>query len=804
MSWNLVFSAVAVLCVLAAFSVPVEAEWLESGTPVADNFETQDYPMVVPDGEGGAIIGWHDDNFSNDDVFAARIDAYGNIVWGPMTICGDLYDQTEIVMASDGFGGAVFAWMDSRNGSDYDIYAQRVDADGNLLWTVGGEPVCTAGNDQGDPRIAGDGTGGAVICWTDSRNDEWDIFAQRLNRNGTNIFMSNGVIVSAAADTQAESAITTDGRNGMFVTWRDNRDGMNWHVYAQRIDHIGNPILTLHGYPIFTLASDAYDPRIAYDGVGGAIVTWYDDRNVFTDIYAQRIKTPGSVEWKVNGEEITNFVVGSVQQPTIVSDGLGGSFVGWSDSRSGTWILYAQRLDINGHNLWASDGIKVVTGDHIQIQPSIATDGDGGLLVVWRDYRYDQSDIFAQRLDENGQPLWDPEGTAVCVHLGTKEYAQCISDGEGGLIAAWHDYRNSNYDIFAQRVERYGYWGYPSATISSVRDISSDQGGSVDVSWDASRLDPWPEELITQYTVWRAIEESAVSTMLAGGVLLVDNVAAVDLGSLEQVVRIQHLAGETYYWTLVSTVDAYHLWGYSEIVSTLQDSTGESGAVHYFQVIAHQYDQFENIYWISPPDSGWSVDNLAPCPPLGLAAEQSYVPDGLTLTWDPNTEIDLFHYHIYRGDDAGFVPDPGNLVACTPDTSSFDGDWNWGFRYCYKVAAVDIHGNESEYAVLLTDEVTGDETPPVASFLGQNYPNPFNPVTTISFGLSEPGRVSLRIYDAAGRLVRALIDEERPAGRYDEIWDGADNAGHEVASGIYFYSLKAGDFKETRKMVLLR
>ena len=148
-------------------------------------------------------------------------------------------------------------------------------------------------------------------------------------------------------------------------------------------------------------------------------------------------------------------------------------------------------FDVDYDNVRArmeDDGIRVAIGDYAQTQPSIATDGDGGLLVVWRDYRYDQNDIFAQRLDESGQSLWDQQGTAVCVNLGNKEYAECISDGSGGLITAWHDWRDYNYDIFAQRIERYGYWGYPSATISSVQDISGDQGGSVRLSWAASRL----------------------------------------------------------------------------------------------------------------------------------------------------------------------------------------------------------------------------------------------------------------------------------------------------------------------------
>ena len=120
--------------------------------------------------------------------------------------------------------------------------------------------------------------------------------------------------------------------------------------------------------------------------------------------------------------------------------------------------------------------------------------------------------------------------------------------------------------------------------------------------------------------------------------------------------------------------------------------------------------------------------------------------------------------------------------------------------------SIDVHGNESGYAVLLSDEVTGGETPvtPQATYLEQNYPNPFNPATMIAFGLKEQGPVSLRIYDAAGRQVRVLVNEAREAARYEEIWDGRDDGGRAVASGIYFYHLTTGGRTQSRKMLLLR
>ncbi len=93
---------------------------------------------------------------------------------------------------------------------------------------------------------------------------------------------------------------------------------------------------------------------------------------------------------------------------------------------------------------------------------------------------------------------------------------------------------------------------------------------------------------------------------------------------------------------------------------------------------------------------------------------------------------------------------------------------------------------------------------PKANRLAQNFPNPFNPSTTIRFDMKAKGLVTIRIYDVAGRLVRALVDEARDAGSYSAVWDGTNTLGSNAASGIYFYKMETAGFVATRKLVLLR
>ncbi len=93
---------------------------------------------------------------------------------------------------------------------------------------------------------------------------------------------------------------------------------------------------------------------------------------------------------------------------------------------------------------------------------------------------------------------------------------------------------------------------------------------------------------------------------------------------------------------------------------------------------------------------------------------------------------------------------------------------------------------------------------PTAYSLGQNYPNPFNPSTTISYSIKNPGNVKISIYNVLGQNVRTLVDEYQEANAYTVVWDGMDNAGNTVSSGVYFYRVEAGDYSAIRKMVLMK
>jgi hypothetical protein len=792
-------------------AIPALAEWEPDGMHVAPYYVSQGEAVIVPDGTGNVIIVWEDYSIAFDDnIYAQKFDRYGVAQWAAegVPVCTESSGQRSIAAVSDGAGGVIVAWHDDRAGNK-DIYAQRIDADGIVRWTVDGVAVCVFFEDQGNPAIIPDGHGGAVILWEDNWNVvQYDIYGQRVDENGAIIWTPGGISICSAADNQYDISMVADGTGGAIITWQDLRSGTP-DIYAQRIliDGTGTARWTTDGVAICEASDSQYEPDLVPDLEGGAIIVWTDWRDSHQDIFAQRVDSLGVIQWEADGINIAPTIAENQYGIDVAQDGSGGVIVAWVDQRDlgvTQQDVYAQRIDSDGNGTWAFSGVPVCTEDDQQGYVTIAADDEGGAFIAWRDYRYGSFDIYAQYMRDDGTALWPAGGIDVCSYEATQGYPVAVADGLGGVVIAWEDSRTGVTRVYAQRIEpRYGHWGVPEPVIAFATDIAPDEGGYVDLSWYGSQLDHYMYGDVTHYSIWRAT--NPIPPLASSGEFPVLT-ALQDVGKdfEGEAIRIEQTAAGDFFWEWIANADALGLDGYSYTTPTRTDSTGSDPAMHYFQVVTHT--QTPTTYWISAPDSGYSVDNLSPCPPLAVAAEQTYVPEGLEITWEPNTEPDLDGYVIHRGASSDFIPDEGNLVYSECDALFFDSDWRWDNQYWYKLAAIDIHGNVSEYVLLGPGDVTGDETPetPLASYLSQNYPNPFNPVTMIRFGLDSRGTVSLRIYDPAGRLVRTLVDEPLEAGHYTEEWDGRDREGRSVASGMYFYKLQAGTFKETKKMVLLR
>ncbi len=136
-----------------------------------------------------------------------------------------------------------------------------------------------------------------------------------------------------------------------------------------------------------------------------------------------------------------------------------------------------------------------------------------------------------------------------------------------------------------------------------------------------------------------------------------------------------------------------------------------------------------------------------------------------------------------------------DVLRGTVGHSSYDPEYENALQF----GAAELKG-----VTTAIDENDDEKSIPAVFELHQNYPNPFNPETVISFSLPKPGSVKIKIYDVLGNEVRTLIDEERFAGKHNIYWNSTDNSGRRVASGIYFYTISADNFTQTKKMVLMK
>ncbi|MCC6349545.1 MAG: T9SS type A sorting domain-containing protein [Candidatus Eisenbacteria bacterium] len=780
----------------------------------ADNQET---PRIIPDGTGGAIVTWQDfRSGTNYDIFAQHVLASGAVdpAWPAdgRALCTAANDQNLPMIVPDDSGGAIVTWQDGRSGTNWDIYAQHVLASGAVdpAWPADGRALCTAANYQIYPMIAPDGSGGAIVTWQDIRNGGfYNIYVQHVLASGAvdPAWPADGRALITMANNQTDPMIVPDGSGGVIVTWEDYRSGTVSDIYAQHLLASGavDPAWPTGGNALCTAAGDQNSPMIVPDGAGGAIVTWYDLRSGTNfDIYAQHVLASGAVDgaWPTDGRALCTAANDQFYQQ-IVADGAGGAIVTWQDYRSGTnFAIYAQHVLASGavEPAWPADGRALCTAANNQYSPTIVADGAGGAIVTWVDYRSGNYDIYAQHVLTSGavDGAWPTDGRGLCTAANTQNYPIIAPDGSGGAIVAWTDYRSgTGSDIYAQRVEGFGRLGNPEPTIASLRDVPYDNGGRLKLSWAASYLDAAPFNGIYQYEVWRSIPPGAAQARLRGGARLLRPDALAPLARDGALLATAN-GTQTIYWEYVATQPARRFAGYSYELPTTGDSVAAGIPVTQALVLALASDGYS--FWTSQPMSGYSVDNLAPAAPAPFTGE--YAAGSATLHWGRNAEADLAGYRLYRGTVPGFVPGPANLVSALADTGYTDVA---GQPYIYKLTAVDVHGNESPVATLSpsgTLAVDGSGAATLA--FAPPSPNPANARTVLRYTLPGAGAVKLAIYDAAGRQVRVLAAGVREAGEHAEAWDLRDEGGRAVRAGLYFARFEAAGVARVRRVAVAR
>jgi hypothetical protein len=190
--------------------------------------------------------------------------------------------------------------------------------------------------------------------------------------------------------------------------------------------------------------------------------------------------------------------------------------------------------------------------------------------------------------------------------------------------------------------------------------------------------------------------------------------------------------------------------------------------------------------------------------PTGLAVMFN---NGIHLTWNENVDDDFSHFVLDKSYGSQFQTNDYTSIMVYENFYS-DTSFSNGQTIYYRLSSIDSSGYVSDFTEIVSIEINlnvvdGAMTPEVYA-LHQNYPNPFNPTTKISYDLPEASVVSLSIYNIMGREIRTMINSEQTAGFKNIQWNATDNLGKSVPAGMYIYTIQAGEFRQTRKMVLLK
>ncbi len=177
--------------------------------------------------------------------------------------------------------------------------------------------------------------------------------------------------------------------------------------------------------------------------------------------------------------------------------------------------------------------------------------------------------------------------------------------------------------------------------------------------------------------------------------------------------------------------------------------------------------------------------------------------EGVNVVWRTTSERDNLGFNVLRSltEDGEYVKVNEKLIPARADHEYrfVDDSAKPGQVYYYKLEDVSVSGRKFQH-----DPVRLEVPLPRRFAVSQNYPNPFNPTTAIRFELPKATHVRIVVYNTLGREVKVLLDAQREAGYHVVRWDGTNNAGRAVGSGVYYYRVQAGDKQEVRKMTLLR
>ena len=372
-------------------------------------------------------------------------------------------DQTASNLAADGAGNLYIAWQDYRSGSGSKIYWQKYNISGQAQWPAGDILISSANNQVWPDIKVSTSSSYAYISWNDNSNGNQDGYLIKRSTVDGSLQWSGPKKIDTSADsadqTNVRLALYNNGSEIITAVWQDDRNG-NLDIFMQSYDDNKNKLWTDEiKVNKNTDNSGQSEPAIALDSQNNIYVAWTDERNGQPDVYAAKYDSTGQASW-LNDVKINSQSGASASYaPAIALDNNDYLYVAWTDERNGNGDIYLAKYNSSGQAVWSPDNIIVSADtDYNQKFPSLAITTADNIYLNWVDERNGNQDIYAQKLDTNGNRLWtdDPK---ININSGSSSQNNpeiIINPFDNNAYAAWQDDRNGDFDIYASQVDLYG------------------------------------------------------------------------------------------------------------------------------------------------------------------------------------------------------------------------------------------------------------------------------------------------------------------------------------------------------------
>ena len=500
------------------FSTVTFAQW--SNNPALNTklvIGTSDPINISADGDdnGGSFIFWQDNkNSFQDEVYFMHMESNGKISFradGKKVTSLDGPEENPISVKYFP-NSALVLWTDYTLSGTGNLYIQDVQSNGNLLWQDNGVRITNTSNHVSDYSLSVNSSGNVFVSYVSkepSITGDYKIMVQKINPDGKLLFKNEAGLVYSSRDRKSMTSVIPDDSNGAFVFWVESF-GSKSIILAQHVDSTGKPTwskkpenISSTFHNVLTYVAKKYPGNEAY-------VVWQMQKSD-KDIYHQLINEKGKGLWTAGGKLVTALKGNQVNPQALVSDST--IFLSWTNEQGRDKDIYLQKFNKKGNPMWNKIGLPVIKYHGEQFGQKLISDGKDGAIISWIDGRIDSAlaDIYAQRISKNGKILWDSLGLAVASNYNTpKSYLALVSDESGGAIAIFKNTRDNKKDIYGQRIFNTGT--YASQIVGFNTQIEND---SVIISWYSAN-----ERGSTVYKIERATqaEEDSIHWNIIGKV----------------------------------------------------------------------------------------------------------------------------------------------------------------------------------------------------------------------------------------------------------------------------------------------